>query len=154
MNIPAWTSSPTSSCSNTPFQRGRQYKAQHRLPSLAPYGTPFCATPGKDLLPQEPRWVVQESKGASPLAQHPLRNSRHKHTATDGGQGREGRKQQKSLFVSRFDGSTGVSPRTADLPLKPAAACETWPTPQLTPAGSGGGSRTSIYPAQGLLSDQ
>lgn len=26
---------------------------------------------------------------------------------------------------------TGVSPRAADLPLKPAAACEAWPTPPL-----------------------
>lgn len=91
VNIPTQTSSHTSTCSNTPFQRGRWYKqAQHRLPSLAPCGAPFCTTPGKDLLPKEPSWVVQESKGTSPLPQHPFRNSRHKHTTADGGAGEGG----------------------------------------------------------------
>lgn len=67
-------------------QRGTWYKqAQHRLPSLASRGSPFRATPGEDLLPNEPAGAVQESKGASPLSQHPFRNSRRKQRTADGG---------------------------------------------------------------------
>lgn len=98
----------------------RYKQTQHRLPSLASREPPFCATPGEALLPNEPGWVVQENKDASLLSQHPSRNSRHKQRTADRGvRGRrEGSSRRASLLEDLMVG-TGVSPRAADLPLKP-----------------------------------
>lgn len=123
VNIHTRTSSHSSTCSNTLFPRGRQYKqAQHRLPSLAPCGAPFCATPGKDLLPKAPSWVVQESKGILHYHSIPSEAAGISMQTQTEGQGREGKKQQKSLFVSIFDGRHWDFPQSCR-PTSKACCC-------------------------------
>lgn len=62
-----------------------------------------------------------------------------------------------SSRISLLEGlmvGTGVSPGAADLPLKPVATCEAWPTPPTQASshthGEGGERRTFIYPSSRL----